>query len=382
MFKNRFSIAILFFLCGLNFASWATRIPDFKDSLHLSDAKLGSLLMGLPIGSMVSLPLAGWLLTIYRSKSICLFAILLYVLIMPLLGMIHSSYQLFIGLFAFGMAGDLLNIAMNTQVVDLELKMGKTIMSSFHAIFSIGLMLGALLGGFLIKIELSAFYHFSLISMINVLFVSVFQQHLLLNDPYKDSDKLSGHQNSLLKLNPFLIVLSLIAFCGMLCEGAMADWITIYFNEYVPQTNLPSTIGFSSFAFAMVLGRLLGDKISNQFGIRSVLFFSGLLISFGMIITLSIIQIYAMIIGCFITGIGISTIVPLIYSAAGKSKDVSPSIAIAGVSTISYVGFLFGPVVIGYLSDLFTLKYALFLLVILGVVASLISKISLIRLEK
>lgn len=382
MVKNRVSIAVLFFLCGLNFASWATRIPDFKDSLQLSDAKLGSLLMGLPIGSMVSLPLAGWLLTKYRSKVICLVAIGLYVIIMPLLGLITSSYQLFFGLFSFGMAGDLLNIAMNTQVVNLEEKMGKTIMSSFHAIFSIGLMLGALFGGFLLKQEINSFYHFSIIAVANIFFVSIYQKDLLVNNPVKKADTDSKQKNSLLNLNSYLVILSLIAFCGMLCEGAMADWITIYFKENLPNSTLPSTIGFSAFAFSMVLGRLFGDSISNRLGIKKVLFWSGLLIAIGMITTLIFTSIYIMILGCFITGIGISTIVPLIYSAAGKSKDILPSIAIAGVSTIAYIGFLFGPVIIGYLSDLLTLRIALFLLVLLGLIASLISKISLSRLEK
>jgi MFS family permease len=101
-----------------------------------------------------------------------------------------------------------------------------------------------------------------------------------------------------------------------------------------------------------------------------------------MLVTLLIYQIHVKILGCFITGLGISTIVPLIYSAAGKSKDILPSIAIAGVSTISYLGFLIGPVVIGYLSDFFTLRFALFLLVVLGILTSLISNISLNRLEK
>jgi len=382
MIKNRVSIAVLFFLCGLNFASWATRIPDFKYSLHLSDAKLGSLLMGLPIGSMVSLPIAGWLLTLYRSKIICILAVILYVLIMPLLGLINTSHQLFLGLFAFGMAGDLLNIAMNTQVIHLEEKISKTIMSSFHAIFSIGLLLGALLGSYLIKLEINPFHHFCSISLINILFVSIYQKNLLANFPKSENKTALKQQNSILKLNSYLVVLSLIAFCGMLCEGAMADWITIYFKEYLLYNTFPSTVGFSCFAFAMVLGRLFGDPISNKFGIRHVLFCSGLLIALGMLVTLLIYQIHVKILGCFITGLGISTIVPLIYSAAGKSKDILPSIAIAGVSTISYLGFLIGPVVIGYLSDFFTLRFALFLLVVLGILTSLISNISLNRLEK
>ena len=156
MFKNRASISLLFFLCGINFASWATRIPDFKEKLHLSDSELGTILLGLPIGSLISLPLAGWLITKYESKWICLTAIVMYIFIMPILGYSPNSFGLFIALFLFGMAGDILNIAMNTQVVTLEKSMNKQIMSSFHALFSLGLMLGALSGGIIINYKVSS----------------------------------------------------------------------------------------------------------------------------------------------------------------------------------------------------------------------------------
>ncbi len=160
MKKSRFSIGILFFICGLNFATWATRIPDFKTSLQLSDAELGTVLMGLPIGSLVSLPIAGWLLTKYASRWITLMAIVMYVVVIPSLSLLTSALSLFLGLFFFGMAGDIMNIAMNTQVVSLEAKMNKIIMSSFHAVFSIGLLAGAFLGGILEKENFTISQHF------------------------------------------------------------------------------------------------------------------------------------------------------------------------------------------------------------------------------
>jgi MFS family permease len=371
MKKARFSIGILFFICGLNFATWATRIPDFKSFLQLSDAELGTVLMGLPIGSLVSLPIAGWLLTKYASKWISLMAIAMYVVVIPALSLAASAYTLFIGLFFFGMSGDIMNIAMNTQVVSLEAKMNKIIMSSFHAIFSIGLMAGAFLGGYLEKEHYSPFEHFSIIAFLNIALVPLIIGNLLTDKPVQDESK---PRSSILNLGPYLIVLSLIAFCGMLCEGAMADWISLYFKEYSPNSTFPITIGFSSFAAAMVIGRFMGDKISLKYGISSILVLNGLLLSVGMLITLLVPSIYFKIGGCFIIGLGISTIVPLVYSQAGNQKEIMPSIAIAGVSTIAYIGFLLGPVIIGYLSDFVGLDKALYLLVILGFVAAFISK--------
>jgi predicted MFS family arabinose efflux permease len=355
----------------LNFATWATRIPDFKSYLHLSDAQLGTVLMGLPVGSLVSLPIAGWLLTKYASKWICIMAVAMYVLVIPGLSYMNSAVSLFIGLFFFGMVGDIMNIAMNTQVVSLEAKMNKIIMSSFHAVFSIGLMSGAFLGGILEKANFSTLEHFSLVALSNILLIPFSIRNLLTDKPVQDENKPTS---SILNLGPYLIILSCIAFCGMLCEGAMADWISLYFKEYIPDSPYPITIGFSSFAVAMVIGRFLGDKISLKYGVSSILIINGILTGVGMMLTLGMESIYLKVIGCFITGIGISTVVPLIYSQAGNQKEIMPSMAIAGVSTIAYIGFLLGPVLIGYLSNFVGLDKALFLIVILGFLAAFISK--------
>ena len=377
MFKNRASISLLFFLCGINFASWATRIPDFKEKLHLTDSALGTILLGLPIGSLISLPLAGWLITKYESKWICLTAIVMYIFIMPILGYSPNSLGLFIALFLFGMAGDILNIAMNTQVVTLEKRMNQQIMSSFHALFSLGLMLGAFCGGIILNYQVSSFNHLLIIGAVNLLSIPFFLSNLLPDHFKNNNESLEGKKKSFFDLGPHLFTLSFIAFCGMLCEGAMADWITLYFKESTFIRTVPTTIGFTSFALSMVIGRSMGDYVTKLFSIKNILTLNGILISLGLIITLLTTNEYIMIIGCLIAGIGISTIIPIIYSEAGKSKNISPSVAIASVSTIAYVGFLVGPVFIGYLSDYWGLNKALYLLVLLGIIASLLSKFKL-----
>lgn len=374
MSKERFSISLLFFLCGLNFATWATRIPDYKIFLHLTDADLGKVLLGLPIGSLVSLPLAGWMLTKYKSRYICLMAIFMYILVIPIIGISNSQLTLFASLFGFGMAGDILNIAMNTQVVALENKLNKVVMSSFHAVFSLGLMFGAFLGGILVKYEFSPLQHFSLIAGIDLISIPFFYPFIIKEDLHVEKKE---NKSSIFSLSPYLVILSIIALCGMLCEGAMADWITLYFKENVINNPFPHTIGFTAFALAMVIGRFLGDYLTIRFGIKQMLIASGLILAFGIGIALFFDLVYLKILGCLITGLGISTIVPLVYSAAGNSGDIPPSVAIAGVSTIAYAGFLLGPVLIGYLSDFIGLPNALVLLIILGLVGALISKYSL-----
>lgn len=381
MNKARVGIGILFLLCGLNFATWATRIPDFKQLLNLSDAELGTVLMGLPIGSLVSLPLAGWLISKYNSKLICLVAVCMYIVVIPIIGLSFNAFSLFGALFLFGISGDILNIAMNTQVVSLEKKLSKIIMSSFHAIFSFGLMLGALLGSLTISMNLSFNTHFGGVAILNLALIPTFYFYLLPDEKF-ETTKEEEKKSFIFSLDSYLITLATIAFCGMLCEGAMADWITLYFKDSVIDNQFPNTIGFTSFAFSMVLGRLLGDFLSNRFNVKNILIMNCLLISIGIIVTLLSPFEIVKIVGCFVTGLGISTIVPLIYSKAGTQTKIQPSIAIAGVSTIAYIGFLLGPVVIGYLAELFSLQIALILLIMLGLVGSFIAKFFLPNLVK
>ena len=378
--RSRLGIGILFLLCGLNFATWATRIPDFKRLLQLSDASLGTVLMGLPIGSLISLPIAGWLIAKYNSKIICLIAVCLYIIIIPLIGYTTSALELFGGLFLFGMSGDILNIAMNTQVIALEKKMSKIIMSSFHAIFSVGLMLGAFLGGLFVTFDIGFNEHFFGIAILNLILIPSFYYFLLPDET--PAEKGNETKSSIFNLGTYLIILAFIAFCGMLCEGAMADWISLYFAETVTTSLFPNTIGFTSFAAAMVIGRLAGDYLSNRFQVKHILVINGIFVAVGMLITLALPQMELKVLGCFVIGLGISTIVPLVYSQSGTQTKILPSIAIAGVSTIAYIGFLLGPVLIGYLADLTSLQYALVLLIILGLTASLIATIFLPNSEK
>jgi predicted MFS family arabinose efflux permease len=239
---------------------------------------------------------------------------------------------------------------MNTQVVSLESILNKIVMSCFNAIFSVGLRLGAFIGGYLIKYNISLQDHFLLISLANLVGIPLFYKGLLA-DGFKNKSDAKPEKVHFFKIGKYLLILSFIAFGGMLCEGAMADWITLYVIESAVENPFPITIGFTSFAFAMVVGRFIGDYLSNRFEVRSILIFNGLSIALGISIGLMSTNIYLIILGCAVAGLGISTIVPIIYSKAGTAKNMSPSMALASVSTIAYVGFLLGPVLIGFLSE-------------------------------
>ena len=367
--KNaRIATNILFFLCGISFASWASRIPDVKEFLNLSDAALGSVLFAMPIGSLTALPLAGVVIGKFGSRKITLFAMLIYLLALPLLGLAKTPISLAMALFIFGFGSDMLNISMNVQAVNVEKIQNRSIMSSFHAIFSVGFMVGAGLGGLIAKQGINTFQHLTAIGMIDaVMGISVYR-FLIVQD--QKSDKASP----LFALpDKSLMLLGIIAFCGMLSEGAMADWSVLYYKQVLNNPQGFTTAGFTAFSVAMVMGRIFGDRIVQSIGLRKTLLINCLIVFLGMSIALIVRNPYVIVLGFGVTGLGLSTIVPLIYSEAGHSKTMSAGVALAAISTVGIVGFLIGPVMIGYLSEFSSLRTALSSLIVLGLVGAFLT---------
>ena len=366
--QARIATNILFFLNGMSFASWASRIPDVKEFLKLGDAALGTVLFAMPIGSLSALPVAGIIISKFGSRNVALFSMLFYVVAMPLLGNANSTIQLAIALFLFGFGGDLLNISMNVQAVNVEKIQQRSIMSSFHAVFSIGFMIGAALGGFIDSEDISVFQHLTFVGATD-LFIGIIIYRLLVK-----SDEQTDKAQPLFALpDRGLILLGIIAFCGMLSEGAMADWSTLYYKQVLNNSKGFATAGFTAFSVMMVLGRIFGDKIVNRFGLRRTLLINCLIVFLGMFVALISMNPISVIIGFGITGLGLSTIVPLIYSEAGHSKTMSAGVALAAISTVGIGGFLLGPVLIGFLSEFSSLRIALSSLIILGLLGAFLT---------
>ncbi|MEJ7913019.1 MAG: MFS transporter, partial [Chitinophagaceae bacterium] len=157
----RIAVSVFFFIAGFTFSTWASRIPDIKDKLHLSEAGLGTVLFALPVGQIISLPLSGWLTARFGSRKIMIAAALLYPLTLLTLAIAGSIWQLAFSLFLFGLWANLINIAMNTQAVEVETLYGRSIMASFHGLWSLAGFSGAAIGSFFVSSGLSPLVHFS-----------------------------------------------------------------------------------------------------------------------------------------------------------------------------------------------------------------------------
>jgi MFS family permease len=184
----RAAVAAFFFIQGLSFASWGSRIPHIQDQLHLSDAALGGVLFALPLGLMASLPLSGWLVARYGSRLVVVIAVSLYALTLPLIGLVQAPWQLVVALFFFGVWGNLANISVNTQAVSTEALYGRSIMAFFHGIWSLAGFSGAAIATLMIFFHVSPLAHFCLISALTLMLVLVAYKHTLPQDAPREGN--------------------------------------------------------------------------------------------------------------------------------------------------------------------------------------------------
>jgi len=364
----RLSIGAFFFIAGLCFASWASRIPDIKQHLQLSDGGLGAVLLALPVGLMVSLPFSGWLVHHFGSRKMVLLAAILYPLVLCNIGLVQQIWQLVVVLFVFGLLGNLFNISVNTQAVSLEVLYGRSIMASFHGIWSLAGFTGASIGTLMINFHLAPFTHFCIIAVTAYLMVALLYRNSLRQDINADDDR-----PLFARPDATLLKLGLIAMCCMVCEGAMFDWSGVYFQKVVAVSKGLIPLGYTAFMCTMAGGRFAGDKLVTRLGTLRMLQFSGLVIASGLAIAIIFPTLVTATLGFMLVGIGVSSVVPLVYGVAGKSTVFSPGVALAAVSTIGYLGFLAGPPMIGFISQAVNLRASFALIALLGFMTTIIS---------
>jgi MFS family permease len=365
---HRIAVGSFFFLAGICFFSWASRIPDIQASLEVNNAALGGILLCLPIGLLVSLPVAGFLVAKYGSRIIVICSAVLYATTLPLLGFAGSSVQLMIGVFIFGFGGNLMNISINTQAVATEGLYDKPIMASFHGIWSLGGFTGAAIGTLMVRFHVLPAYHFLCITGIAMLILIIFAGNLVLKDSNQDDKK-----PIFAKPDKSILNFGLIAFCAMICEGAMSDWSGIYFTKVVKPDAAWVTVGFTAYVTTMATGRFVGDWVAHKLGMKKMLQISGILTASGLLLAVIFPEFITATLGFLMVGAGVSSVVPMIYSAAGKSKIMSPGVAIAAVSTIGYLGFLFGPPVIGFIAQATSLRISFSLIALMGTMIAVIA---------
>lgn len=369
MFANRIAVKLAFFLNGFIYANWVSRLPRIQEIFHADDGTIGIVLLSISLGAVVAMPFAGWVIMKNGSRRITLASVIAYCAFVPLIPVAPDIIALTILFFVMGAITGVLDVAMNAQAVMVEQAYKKPIMSSFHALFSIGMALGAWCGALFVDLETTLVNHFAIVGGSALATTLWMSKNLIADSPSREIKT----EGPLFRLpNKSLIGIGIIAFCCMMGEGAMADWTVNYMENIAFAADHIAPLALSSFAAAMTIGRIFGDRARSAWGDDRLIVFGGLLAVAGLAVSLLFPEPMIVITGLFFVGLGLSAIVPITYSIAGSTKGLPQGAGIAMVTTIGYSGFLFGPPIIGFISDLSNLRVGLTLLILLFVVMTVL----------
>lgn len=371
--RRRFRVIVgaFYFMQGIVFGSWASRIPDIKAELGMSEAELGSVLFAIPLGQLVAMPFSGWLTARLGSRACTGIAVSVYGLALTLIALAAgtgSRPAFFAALVFFGVCGNLHNIAVNTQGVGVERLYGRSIMASFHGVWSLAGFAAGLVATTLAARGISPVAHFAGVYAACALAMVFLIRYAIPADDAKrravensrgnaaaaEAGTLSAQERGRKKFalrDPFILLLGVICFVNMGCEGVMFDWSGVYFHQVVRPDEGLVRLGYTAALGAMAAGRFVADRFVMRFGQVNVIRFCALMSAVGLTLSVAFPQLVTATLGFVLVGFGISSIVPVCYSLSGNSKNIPVGVAIAAVSTIGFLGFLFGPPVVGHTAD-------------------------------
>ena len=366
--RQRIVISILFFLTGLCFASWASRIPTIKDILAINDAELGTLLLVMPISQLFGLPVSGWLAARFDTRWPMTVGLILHAICLVLIGFSQSIIFLVISMFFFAFFLRILGIAMNAQALTLQKKYTKKINGAFHGMWSIGGIAGVSLTTFLIALDVGMPTHLLFVSIVTIIATILCFKYMIVGDK-----SVSGNKLGLKKPDQQILLLGILVLFAAICEGGMFDWSGVYFKEIV-QVDI-FTAGYLIFTTCMALSRFISDYMIRLIGMKSMYLFSSLLMAVGMSLAVVFPTFWPAMIGFSLVGIGTSSIFPMTFFLAGTSRKYSPSMALSIIVTYAMVGVLIGPVVIGYIAQAIDLRASFVLLALAGLAIIPVSRI-------
>ena len=301
------------------------------------------------------MPLAGWLVARFGSSRTTRVAIPLWCASVVPIGFAPNLYVLWAVIFVLGAISAVLDVAMNAHGLVVERRYKRPILSSFHAWFSLGGLVGAGTGALAVHAHLTLQSHISLVAAIAAT-GGLALGFLLLRGA---EDVTAEKKKFFVKPPHQLITLGFVAFASMLAEGAIADWSAVYIHEPLHSSQTIAAFGYFGYSLTMVLGRYLGDPLSARFGPVALTRAGGLLGAGSLTVALLVGNPVAAILGFAGAGVGLAAVVPTVFRAAGSRSDVASGVGIASVSAVGYTGFLVGPPLIGTTAHFLGLPAAL-----------------------
>jgi MFS family permease len=360
----KWALAVLFLVDGAGFGTWAAHVPVFKQFLHLENGSLTLVLISLIVGALLTMPLTGQIIARYGSRCVIRIVSIGYVLMIALLAQASSFLLLVLFAGLFGAAKGAFDVSVNAQAIAVEKHYRQSSMSFFQGCWSAGGLLGAGAAGLMLQHHGTVRVDLSLTA--GLLILCTFSTlPLLVNETVKPraSVKFVWPDAALLRI-------AVLAFFGLLAEGAIADWASVYLHSNVGVTLPLAAAGYAAYAIAMAAARFSGDWLAERFSGKNILHGSGLLIATGLGCTLLSHSWWPAVAGLMLAGIGIANIVPVIWGVAGRDTRMGAGPAISAMTTIGYCGFLTGPPVIGSLAVLVGLRQAMGVIVLAGIIVA------------
>jgi len=349
--RQRLFLNLYYFLSGICFSTWTSRIPTIKSFFDYNDAELGTVLLFMPISSLVGLPLSGWLVSRFDSRQPMTVGLMFLSIALALIGWASSTFMLIcaISMYAFSMR--IMNIAVNTQSLTLQKKFKRKINGIFHGLWSTGGIAGVGISTLLVGINVPMGIHLSVIAIIAFSLALYAFPHLLHSDRATTGNKLT-----MSKPDPYIVYLGLLLFFAAICEGGMFDWSGVYFKEVVHEDLF--TMGYLIFMICMAISRFASDSFVEWFGMPRTYLISASLIFAGIGMAVIFPYFWPSMIGFCLVGLGTAAVVPMTFLLAGSSKKYSAGVTISIIATYSIVGMLIGPPLIGYVSHALNLRIA------------------------
>ena len=378
--QARWIIYFAFVYNGTSMGLFVSRLPDIRNYFGLTNAQLGLVTFIGSLGIFFAMKPAGHLAAKYGSSRVLVHATWLYGLSTILLGLLLSVPWLIGTLFLTGFLVAVHDIAMNSHATAVERISNKSLMNSFHARFSVGGLVGAAIGGTFSQLEITYLTQALMLAAISIGSVPILNKYLLPPEIDIHTEEVVAKED---RERPHIFYwLGLLGFAASVCEGAAADWGAILLRDTWQVSPFVSTIPFIAFSAAMVIGRLSGDRITDKFSREAVVRVGGYIAGIGLAAGLIIGKPLGVTLGWIFLGIGVSVIIPSLFSAAGEIArtrfvgHIAPSQAVAIVGGVSYAGFLVGAPLLGFLSDYLTLRWSLLVpaaaAILMGIFAKLV----------
>ena len=353
----RFATRLTFFTAGFVMACCAPLFPFIKDNVGADETQFGLLLLCFGLGSIIAMPLTGFVATLHGPRSMVLLGGFGLVVFLPTLTIAETPFILGSFLFLFGASLGTIDVAMNIHGVAVEAKEKRSLMSNFHAQFSIGGLFGAGLMTLLLSVGVP-------LVMTATIGATLALLAMLLTTPRLLHVKVAD-QSTFVFPHGIVLLLGLLAGITFLVEGAVLDWGALLVIERQLTTPQSAGVGYILFSAAMVIARLTGGHIVAALGELWVLILGGIVTILGIATVLLATLPLVALVGFVLIGLGSANLVPIFFSVAGRQTVMPASLAIASVTTIAYSGVLVGPAMIGFAADLMSLPMAFWLLTLL-----------------